>query len=147
MPNNVKTYDGTGGPEDYVKNFQAAAQVERWPMPTWCHMFNSTLIGAARQQKKYVKDPIEIHNIKQKDKETIEEFMERFKVETECMKEAPEPWSNDDHAPLPFIWGNAVASWQQERPHTHRGDTRPDKAARSRAMSDLRVSNQDRRGV
>nr|GEY64381.1 reverse transcriptase domain-containing protein [Tanacetum cinerariifolium] len=48
MPNNVKTYDGTGDPEDHVKVFQAAAHVERWAMPTWCHMFNSTLIGAAR---------------------------------------------------------------------------------------------------
>ncbi|GKD69703.1 hypothetical protein Tco_1323793 [Tanacetum coccineum] len=28
------------------------------------------------QQKKYVKDPVEIHNIKQRDGETIEEFME-----------------------------------------------------------------------
>nr|GEV67623.1 reverse transcriptase domain-containing protein [Tanacetum cinerariifolium] len=85
-------------------------------MPTWYHMFNSTLIGAARvwfdelpsesidsykdlkaaflayfmQQNKYVKDPVEIHNIKQKDGETIEDFMERFKVETERMKGAPE---------------------------------------------------------
>ncbi|GKE84822.1 reverse transcriptase domain-containing protein, partial [Tanacetum coccineum] len=42
------------------------------------------------QQKKYVKDPVEIHNIKQKDGETIEEFMERFKVETGHMKRAPE---------------------------------------------------------
>ncbi|GJU35155.1 reverse transcriptase domain-containing protein [Tanacetum coccineum] len=76
-------------------------------MPTWCHMFNSTLIGAARvwfdelppesidgykglkaaflayfmQQKKYVKDPVEIHNIKRRDGETIEDFMEHFKVE------------------------------------------------------------------
>nr|GEZ54071.1 reverse transcriptase domain-containing protein [Tanacetum cinerariifolium] len=83
MPNNVKTYDGTGDPEDHVKNFHVAAQVERWAMPTWCHMFNSTLIGSDRvwfdelppesidsykdlkaaflayfmQQKKYVKDP------------------------------------------------------------------------------------------
>nr|GEV31517.1 reverse transcriptase domain-containing protein [Tanacetum cinerariifolium] len=88
MHNNVKTYDGTGDPEDHVKNFQAAAQVERWAMPTWCHMFNSTLIGAARQ-KKYVKDPVEIHNIKQKDGETIEDFVERFKVETGRMKGAP----------------------------------------------------------
>ncbi|GJZ98150.1 hypothetical protein Tco_0670603 [Tanacetum coccineum] len=48
MPNNVKTYDGTGDPEDHLKVFQAAAQVEHWAMPTWCHMFNSTLIGAAR---------------------------------------------------------------------------------------------------
>ncbi|GKA69542.1 reverse transcriptase domain-containing protein [Tanacetum coccineum] len=84
-------------------------------MPTWCHMFNSTLIGAARvwfdelplesidgyknlkaaflayfmQQKKYVKDPVKIYNIKKRDGETIEEFMERFKVETERMKGAP----------------------------------------------------------
>nr|GEX61897.1 reverse transcriptase domain-containing protein [Tanacetum cinerariifolium] len=48
MPNIIKRYDGTGDPEDHVKVFQAAAQVERWAMPTWCHMFNSTLIGAAR---------------------------------------------------------------------------------------------------
>ncbi|GJZ32224.1 reverse transcriptase domain-containing protein [Tanacetum coccineum] len=80
-------------PEDHVKIFQAATQVERWAIPTWCHMFNSTLIGTARvwfdeltlksidrykdlkaaflayfmQQKKYVKDPVEIHNIKQRD--------------------------------------------------------------------------------
>nr|GEV75368.1 hypothetical protein [Tanacetum cinerariifolium] len=68
---------------------EAAAQVERWAMPTWCHMFNSTLIGAARQ-KKYVKDPVEIHNIKQKDGETIKDFMEWFKVKTEPMKGASE---------------------------------------------------------
>nr|GEV35675.1 reverse transcriptase domain-containing protein [Tanacetum cinerariifolium] len=116
MPNNLKTYDITGDPEDHVKIIQAAAQVERWVMPTWCHMFNSTLIGAARvwfdevppesinsykdlkaaflayfmKQKKYVKDLVEIHNIKQKDGETIEDFMERFKVETGRMKGAPE---------------------------------------------------------
>ncbi|GKE75578.1 hypothetical protein Tco_1537619, partial [Tanacetum coccineum] len=41
-------------------------------------------------QKKYVKYPVEIHNIKQKDGETIEEFMERFKVETRRMKGALE---------------------------------------------------------
>ncbi|GJY01439.1 reverse transcriptase domain-containing protein [Tanacetum coccineum] len=116
MSNNVKTYDGTGDPEDHVKKIQAATQVERWAMPTWCHMCNSTLIGTARvwfdelppesidgykdlkaaflayfmQQKKYIKDPVEIHNIKQKDGETIEDFMELFKVETGRMKGAPE---------------------------------------------------------
>ncbi|GKC66557.1 reverse transcriptase domain-containing protein [Tanacetum coccineum] len=85
-------------------------------MPTWYHMFNSTLIGAARvwfdelppESNRYntdlkaaflrtyateealKEDPVEIHNIKQKDRETIEEFMERFKVETGRMKGAPE---------------------------------------------------------
>ncbi|GJY28591.1 reverse transcriptase domain-containing protein [Tanacetum coccineum] len=42
------------------------------------------------QQKKHVKDLVEIHNIKQKDGETIEEFIKRFKVETGRMKGAPE---------------------------------------------------------
>ncbi|GKA10614.1 reverse transcriptase domain-containing protein [Tanacetum coccineum] len=42
------------------------------------------------QQKKYVKDPVEIHNIKQRDGETIEDFMKRFKVEIGHMKGAPE---------------------------------------------------------
>ncbi|GJR34178.1 reverse transcriptase domain-containing protein [Tanacetum coccineum] len=82
-------------------------------MSTWCHIFNSTLIGTARvwfddlptesidgykdlkaaflayfmQQKKYVKDPVEIYNIRQRDGETIEE---RFKVETGRMRGAPE---------------------------------------------------------
>ncbi|GJR74533.1 hypothetical protein Tco_0086898 [Tanacetum coccineum] len=84
IPNNVKTYNGTGDPKDHLKISQVAAQVERWEMATWCHMFNSTLIGAARvwfdelppesidgykglkaaflayfmQQKNYVKDPV-----------------------------------------------------------------------------------------
>nr|GEU79117.1 reverse transcriptase domain-containing protein [Tanacetum cinerariifolium] len=35
-------------PEDHLKIFQAAAKVKRWAMPTWCHMFNSTLTGSAR---------------------------------------------------------------------------------------------------
>ncbi|GKA52921.1 hypothetical protein Tco_0746236 [Tanacetum coccineum] len=48
MPNNVKTYDGSDDPEDHLKKFQAATKVERWAMPTWCHMFNSTLTGYAR---------------------------------------------------------------------------------------------------
>ncbi|GKD71077.1 hypothetical protein Tco_1325167 [Tanacetum coccineum] len=48
MPSHVKTYDGSEDPEDHLKIFQAAAKVERWAMPTWCHMFNSTLTGSAR---------------------------------------------------------------------------------------------------
>nr|GEW27157.1 reverse transcriptase domain-containing protein [Tanacetum cinerariifolium] len=136
MPNNVKTYDETGDPEDHVKIFQAASQVERWAMPTWCHMFNSTLIGAARvwcdellpesidsykdlkaaflayfmQQKKYGKDPVEIHNIKQKDRETIEDFMERFKVETERMKGPLNTMEEMMITTTAFIRGEAVAA-------------------------------------
>nr|GFD57858.1 reverse transcriptase domain-containing protein [Tanacetum cinerariifolium] len=42
------------------------------------------------QQKKYVKAPVEIHNIKQMDGETIEDFMERFKIESGRMNGDPE---------------------------------------------------------
>nr|GEV70416.1 reverse transcriptase domain-containing protein [Tanacetum cinerariifolium] len=42
------------------------------------------------QQNKYVKDPVEIHNIKQRDGETIEDIMEGFKIKTGRMKGAPE---------------------------------------------------------
>ncbi|GKD53601.1 reverse transcriptase domain-containing protein [Tanacetum coccineum] len=45
------------------------------------------------QQKKYIKDPVEIHNIKQRDGESTEEFVRRYKLECrdvkgalECMK-------------------------------------------------------------
>nr|GEU86418.1 reverse transcriptase domain-containing protein [Tanacetum cinerariifolium] len=46
--------------------------------------------GGKDFHEKYVKDPVEIHNIKQRDGETFEDFMERFKIETGRMKGAPE---------------------------------------------------------
>nr|GEW68598.1 reverse transcriptase domain-containing protein [Tanacetum cinerariifolium] len=96
------------------KIFQAVAKVERWAMPTWCHMFNSTLTGSARvwfddlppksidsyddlkkvflanylQQKKCVKDPVEIHHIKKREGESMEDFLQRFKAESRHVKGA-----------------------------------------------------------
>ncbi|GJU40572.1 hypothetical protein Tco_1193529, partial [Tanacetum coccineum] len=37
MPANIKTYDGTGDPDDHLKIFEAAATIENWPQPIWCH--------------------------------------------------------------------------------------------------------------
>ncbi|GKE02553.1 reverse transcriptase domain-containing protein [Tanacetum coccineum] len=75
-------------------------------MPTWCHMFNSTLTGNARvwfdklpkesidsyedlraafgenyrQQTKHIKDPVEIHHTSRKrDGVYTEGFMESYK--------------------------------------------------------------------
>ena len=115
MPSHVKTYDGSGDPEDHLKLFQSAAMTEGWAMPTWCHMFNSTLAGNARvwfdklpkepidsyedlrtafrenylQQTKHIKDPVEIHHIKQRDGESTEDFMERYKAEVLDVEGAP----------------------------------------------------------
>ncbi|GJY87232.1 reverse transcriptase domain-containing protein [Tanacetum coccineum] len=116
MPSHVKTYDESEDSEDRLKIFQTAAKIERWAMPTWCHMFNSTLTGNARvwfddllaesidsyddlkkaflenylQQKKCIKDPIELHNIKQRDGESMEDFVRRYKLESRDVKGAPE---------------------------------------------------------
>nr|GEV58764.1 reverse transcriptase domain-containing protein [Tanacetum cinerariifolium] len=99
-------YDGSGDPEDHLMIFQAAAKVERWEMPTWCHMFNSTLTESARvwfddlpsesvdsyddlkkeflanylQQKKCIKDLVEIPHIKQREGKSTKDFVQRFKA-------------------------------------------------------------------
>ncbi|GJS30956.1 reverse transcriptase domain-containing protein [Tanacetum coccineum] len=116
MPSHIKTYDESEDPEDHLKIFQAAVKLEHWAMPTWCHMFNSTLTKNVRvwfddlpaqsidnyddlkkaflenylQRKKYIKDPIELHNIKQRDGESTEDIMRRYKLESRDVKGAPE---------------------------------------------------------
>ncbi|GJW47702.1 reverse transcriptase domain-containing protein [Tanacetum coccineum] len=116
MPSHIKTYDGSEDPEDHLKIFLATAKTERWAIPTWCHMFNSTLMGNARvwfddlssksidiyddlkkafleyylQQKKCIKDPIEIHNIKQREGESTEDFVKRYKLKSRDVKGARE---------------------------------------------------------
>ncbi|GKD93262.1 reverse transcriptase domain-containing protein [Tanacetum coccineum] len=116
MPSHVKTYNGSEDPEDHLKIFQADAKMERWAMPTWCHMFNSTLTGNARvwfddlppesidsyndlrkaflknylQQKKCIRDPIMLHNIKQRDGESTDDFIKRYKSESGNVKGVPE---------------------------------------------------------
>ncbi|GJX99113.1 hypothetical protein Tco_0356132 [Tanacetum coccineum] len=89
MPNNVKTYDRTGDLEDHLKIFQAATQLPPESIDGYKGL-KAAFLAYFMQLKKYVKDPVEIHNIKQRDGETIEDFMERFKVETGRMKGAPE---------------------------------------------------------
>nr|GEV80962.1 reverse transcriptase domain-containing protein [Tanacetum cinerariifolium] len=42
------------------------------------------------QQKKCIKDPVEIHNIKQRDKESMEECVRRYKLKCRDVKGAPE---------------------------------------------------------
>nr|GEW01668.1 reverse transcriptase domain-containing protein [Tanacetum cinerariifolium] len=42
------------------------------------------------QQKKCIKDPVKIHHIKQREEESIEDFMQRFKAESRHVKRASE---------------------------------------------------------
>ncbi|GKD75619.1 reverse transcriptase domain-containing protein [Tanacetum coccineum] len=116
MPANVKTYDGTGDPDDHLKIFESAATIENWPQPVWCHMFNSTLVGNARnwfsklprrsidgfeelrrafrlnftQRKKCAKNPVELARVKQRQGESTSAYVERYKDECIHVKACPE---------------------------------------------------------
>ncbi|GJW06741.1 reverse transcriptase domain-containing protein [Tanacetum coccineum] len=112
IPPNVRVYEGNKDPEDHLSIFSAAAEQEEWPMPVWCKMFRQTLSGSARNwfdsldpksvdgleelsskfleeflhQKRYDKDPTEIHGIKRKPNEGLQAFMDHFKAESAHIK-------------------------------------------------------------
>nr|GEY29806.1 reverse transcriptase domain-containing protein [Tanacetum cinerariifolium] len=116
MPANVKTYDGTGDPDDYLKIFESAATIENWPQPVWCHMFNSTLVRNAQnwfsklprrsidgfeelrrafrlnftQRKKCAKNLVELARVKQRQGESTSAYVERYKDECIHVKACPE---------------------------------------------------------
>ncbi|GJW43956.1 reverse transcriptase domain-containing protein, partial [Tanacetum coccineum] len=85
MPNNVKTYDGSDDPKDHLKIFQAAAKLE--------HSYDDlkkAFLANYLQQKKCIKDPVEIHHIKQRERESMEDSVQRFKAKSRHVKGAPE---------------------------------------------------------
>nr|GEX44781.1 reverse transcriptase domain-containing protein [Tanacetum cinerariifolium] len=116
MLTNIKTYDGTGDPDDHLKIFESAATIENWPKPVWCHMFNSTLVGNTRnwfsklprrsidgfeelrrafclnftQRKKCAKNPVELARVKQRQGESTSAYVERYKDECIHVKACPE---------------------------------------------------------
>ncbi|GKA77791.1 reverse transcriptase domain-containing protein [Tanacetum coccineum] len=77
MPSHVKTYNGSEDPEDHLKIFQAAAKTESIP-------------EKLPPQTKCIKGPIVLHNIKQRDGESTEDFIQRYKSESGNVKGAPE---------------------------------------------------------
>ncbi|GKC59829.1 reverse transcriptase domain-containing protein [Tanacetum coccineum] len=136
MPSHVKTYNGSEDPEDHLKIFQAAAKTERWAMPTWCHMFNSTLTGNARvwfddlppesidsyndlreaflknylQQKKCIVDTaIELHNIKQRGRRVHRDFIQRFH------EKIPKTVDEMMQVATSFLQGQEAASNQERK--------------------------------
>ncbi|GJY08154.1 hypothetical protein Tco_0375208 [Tanacetum coccineum] len=87
MPSHVKTYDGSGDPEDHLKLFQYGRKnPEGWAITDKVsHVQLNPHRECQRknylQQTKHIKDPVEIHHIKQRDGESTEDFMERYKAE------------------------------------------------------------------
>ncbi|GKB25061.1 hypothetical protein Tco_0864462, partial [Tanacetum coccineum] len=48
MPSHIKTYDGSGDPEDHLKIFQATTKTERWAMPTCVLTLRTSIKHAPR---------------------------------------------------------------------------------------------------
>ncbi|GKB17588.1 reverse transcriptase domain-containing protein, partial [Tanacetum coccineum] len=115
LPRNIKVYKGNKDPEDHLGIFSTAVEQEEWLMLIWRKMFCQTLGGAARnwfddldpksvdsfeklsqkfleefsQEKRYAKDPTEIHSIKRRQNEDLQAFMDRFKSESSYIKGVP----------------------------------------------------------
>ncbi|GKB46965.1 reverse transcriptase domain-containing protein [Tanacetum coccineum] len=87
MPSTIQTYNGTGDPEDHLKTFTMAAK------PKSIDSFKDLrkkFLAYYLQQKRYTKDPVELHPVKQKERESTKAFMERFTSESLMFKGAPE---------------------------------------------------------
>ncbi|GJX40688.1 reverse transcriptase domain-containing protein [Tanacetum coccineum] len=115
LPNNIRVYKGNKDLKDHLSIFLAAAKQEKWSIPIWCKMFHQTLGGAAQkwfddldpktvdsfeelsqkfleefsQQKRYVNDLTEIHDIKRRQNEGLQAFMDWFKYESSHIKGVP----------------------------------------------------------
>ncbi|GKB45713.1 reverse transcriptase domain-containing protein [Tanacetum coccineum] len=115
LPRNIRVYEGNKDLEDHLGIFSAAVGQEEWPIPIWCKMFRQPLSGAAQnwfddldpksvdsfeelsqkfleefsQQKRYAKDPLEIHDIKRRQNEGLQAFMDRFKSESSHINGVP----------------------------------------------------------
>ncbi|GJU36180.1 hypothetical protein Tco_1184534 [Tanacetum coccineum] len=93
MPANVKTYDGTGDPDDHLKIFESAATIEKLAHPVSIDGFEE-LRRAFRlnftQRKKCAKNPVELARVKQRQGESTSVYMERYKDECIHVKACPE---------------------------------------------------------
>ncbi|GJV43383.1 reverse transcriptase domain-containing protein [Tanacetum coccineum] len=79
MPTNVKTYDGTGDPEDHIGRFVGAGNQGEWPMPVWFGMLQAC-----------DKDLTLISKLTRKANETLAHFKERWVSESNAIPNVPE---------------------------------------------------------
>ncbi|MFS7999627.1 putative retrotransposon gag domain-containing protein [Helianthus anomalus] len=107
LPHNVGKYNGLTNPDDHLQFFNGAGVTGGWNLPTWCHLFAQTFVGAARvwfdslpagrikswidfrdkflahfsQQRRHTRDPADCLNIWRKDHESVEDFITRYNKE------------------------------------------------------------------
>ncbi|GKA39768.1 hypothetical protein Tco_0732319 [Tanacetum coccineum] len=75
--------------QEDIGNLNLKSKGQVWRMKTY-PSHGSILATLPSQQKKCIKDPVEIHHIKQREEESTEDFVRRFKIESRDVKGAPE---------------------------------------------------------
>nr|GEX28297.1 hypothetical protein [Tanacetum cinerariifolium] len=131
MPNNVKTVWFDELPPESIDGYKD---------------LKAAFLAYFMQQKKYVKDPVEIHNIKQKDGETIEDFMELNNPElTKRLNEhVPKTMEEMMITTTAFIRGEAAAS--KKKGHASWKAHDQSKRQNSDKRSDFRGHSREGRG-
>ncbi|XP_035838438.1 uncharacterized protein LOC118486256 [Helianthus annuus] len=107
LPHNVGKYNGLTDPDDHLQVFKGAGATGGWNLPTWCHLFAQTFVGAAcvwfdslpagkikswvdfrekflahfSQQRRHARDPADCLNIWRRDHESVEDFITRYNKE------------------------------------------------------------------
>ncbi|GKE77381.1 hypothetical protein Tco_1543501, partial [Tanacetum coccineum] len=107
MPSHVGSYNGKGDRNNFLHLFEGTICMQKWEMLVACHMFTYTLEDSTRiwwngqntgsilnyeylkaklrshfsQQKKFTKTHLTVHNIKQREGESIEAFVTRSLLE------------------------------------------------------------------
>ncbi|GJW36213.1 reverse transcriptase domain-containing protein [Tanacetum coccineum] len=108
MPSDVGSYDKKGDPDNFLHLFEGAICMQKWLMHVACHMFTYILKDSARiwwnsqkagsilnyedlkakfrshfsQQRRFTKTHLEVHNIKQREGESVRAFATRYTDET-----------------------------------------------------------------
>ncbi|GJU89930.1 hypothetical protein Tco_1302353 [Tanacetum coccineum] len=84
LPRNIRVYEGNKDPEDHLGIFSVAAEQDE------CfEELSQKFLEEFSQQKRYAKDPIEIHGIKRRQNEGLQAFMDWFKSESSHIKGVP----------------------------------------------------------
>nr|GEW72881.1 reverse transcriptase domain-containing protein [Tanacetum cinerariifolium] len=89
LPRNIRVYKGNKEPEDHFGIFSAAVEQEEWLMPVCFEELSQKFLEEFSQQKRYAKDPTEIHGIKRRQNEGLQTFMDWFKSESSHIKGVP----------------------------------------------------------
>ncbi|GKC17955.1 hypothetical protein Tco_1014737 [Tanacetum coccineum] len=86
LPRNIRVYKD---PEYHLGIFSAAAEQEEWLMPICFEELIQKFLEEFSQQKRYAKDPTEIHGIKRRQNKGLQAFMDRFKSKSSHIKGVP----------------------------------------------------------